>query len=58
MLPDEPDRAKGDAAVAAKKVCKATRREASGLDLQRRGGLVRGLQGLSAVVAITARNTV
>jgi hypothetical protein len=61
MLPDAPDHAKGGVGAAAKNVCKAVRRKASVLGLQRRHGLVRGLQGqlryVSAVVAGTPRDS-
>jgi len=45
MLPDEPDRAKGRSAIAAKKVCKAMRHNARVRCRWRRRGSVRALQG-------------
>jgi hypothetical protein len=57
MLPDEPDRAKGRSAIAAKKVCKVMRHNARVRCRWWRCGLVRGLQGtlrgVSAVVGVT-----
>src|SRR5262249_15597929 len=46
MLPDEPDRAKGRSAIAAKKVCKVMRHNAQVRCRWRRCGLVRALQGV------------